>query len=339
MFAVFSLIEGIPTIHKIYVSEETTQKALSEFVIQYIQQGHQDKEKSSVPLSLALSDIKIDTFTSYPVRTYLPIDPSMIEIYEHSLSDKVDKGWVWNGTLKVVESKKVGYFQVLRVSDPILEDQREYKTLSSEMDDLIQEIMNEISDTRTSLEKDIEDVKKLQFDTQKHLDSSEPVLLPVLRPVAIGALLSPVVGPAAIGPAAIGPVAIGPVAISPAIDIPYIKIEYPSQPTTEFNKKELKSFEERYLPFFDEDGDQEDGDQEDGEHVDGEQGNQRGNQEGDQEDGEQGEQKQKQGEKEQEESSEDDNNNNMFQRCRRGSRRSHPGRANCGMRKMRLRSY
>ncbi len=212
MFAVFSLLQGVPTIHKIYVSEETTQKALNNFVMEYIQQGR--KEELSLPLSIPISDIKIDTFPSYPVRTYLSIDPSMIEIYEHSLSDKVEKGWVWNGTMKIVESKKIGYFQVLSVSDAVVEDQTEYKTLSSEMDDLIQEIMEEISDTRISLEKDIEDVKKLQFDAQTQIDLSQPILLN---------------------------------------SIPYIKIEYPSQPSTKtvaenFDKTKLMSFEEQYLP-------------------------------------------------------------------------------------------
>ena len=285
MFAVFSLIEGIPMIHKNYVSEETTQKALGDFVIHYIQQGRKEDKEN---LTLPLADIKIDTYTSYPVRTYLPIDPSMIEIYEHSLSDKVEKGWVWNGTLKVVESKKVGYFQVIRVSDPVIEDHREYKPLSSEMDDLIQEIMNEISDTRISLEKDIEDVKKLQFDAQKYLEPC-PEPCPVLR----------------------------------SMDIPYIKIEYPSQPTyvDEFNKKDLRSFEEKYLPFFDECKEEQE------EHREEEQGNEERREE----------------RSEQEESIEDeirsDDNNNIFQRSRRGSRRSPHGRANYGMRKMRLRSY
>jgi hypothetical protein len=292
MFAVFSLIENRPTIHKIYLSEETTQKALSDFVIQYIQQGIKENKDLplTVPLSVPLSDIKVDTFTSYPVRTYHPIDLSMIEIYEHSLSDKVEKGWVWNGTMKVVESKKVGYFQVLAVSDPIFEDQREYKTLSSEMDDLIQEIMDEISDTRISLEKDIEDVKKLQFDSQKHLELLEPILSPAESTMCVHDL----------------------------VPIPYSKIEYPSQPSTkiyseEFSKKDLKSFEERYLPFLDEYIEQE---------YDKCQDEQYGNQDD--------------GDKNLEWS---DDNNKKFQRCRRGSRRSPPGRANYGMRKMRLRSY
>jgi len=240
MFAVFSLIEGIPTIHKIYLSEETTKKSLSNFVISYIQGGRND-DKS--PLTIPLSEIKIDTFPLYPMRTYMSIDESMIEIYEHSLIDKVEKGWVWNGTMKTVVSKKIGYFQVLKVNDCMIEnDTKEYKTLSSEMDDLIQEIMNEISDTRFSLEKEMEDIKNLQFDLQKLTDQEIPTLLNYDEKVVSLPVLQP-------------------------IDIPYLQNEYPNQPETscmddfnrrqslllkkDFNKKDLKIFEEKYLPFFD----------------------------------------------------------------------------------------
>lgn len=234
MFAVFSLIENIPTIHKIYVSEETTQASLSHFVIEYIQEGR--KENKEI-LTLPLADIKTDTFISYPVRTYLPIDSSMFEIYEHSLKDKVEKGWVWNGTMKVVESKKIGYFQVLRVKDPSMESNREYNSLSFEMDALIDEITNEIYDTRISLENEIEDVKKLQLDVHKHLE--HPVLIetyemeePVMDETKILSLRS--------------------------IDISYQRIEYPCQPEIEHGtgqdvvKRDLKAFEEKYLPLIDE---------------------------------------------------------------------------------------
>jgi hypothetical protein len=278
------------------MSEETALKSLSDFVIRYIQEGRKDDVKS--PLTLELSDIKIDTFSSYPMRTYLHVNPTMIEIYEHCLIDKLEKGWVWNGTMKIIESKKIGYFQVLQVIDPILEN-REYKTLSSEMDDLIEEIMNEISDVRTSLEKDIEDVKKLESDVNRHLFSCEKdfeVKDPILLDYDEKKLSLP------------------------SIDISYDRIEYPRQPTIEtyvedFSKKEVKSFEEKYLPFFD--------DEESKDFFDSEL---------------------------QKEIEEDDhmfrcgiidrytNSNGYSQRCR-SNRRGSRCRVNYGMRKMRLRSY
>jgi hypothetical protein len=242
MFAVFSLVEDIPTIHKIYVSEETTNKSFNDLVISYIQQNRKDDK---CPLTIPLSEIKTDTFTYYPIRTYLVIDGSMIEIYEHSLIDKVEKGWVWNGTMKAVESKKIGYFQVLKVNDSIIEDQpKEYKSLTSEMDDLIEEIMNEISDTRFTLEKEIEDVKNLQFDLQKFTEQDRPILLnydekelslPVLPSTNIPYLLS----------------LTGTQDLSNKVG----HNEYPKQPETscmgDFNRKYLKTFEEKYLPFLD----------------------------------------------------------------------------------------
>lgn len=325
MFAVFSLIEGIPTIHKIYVSEETTKKSLSNFVISYIQGGRND-DKS--PLTLPLSEIKIDTFPSYPIRTYISIDESMIEIYEHSLIDKVEKGWVWNGTMKSVVSKKIGYFQALKVSDSTIEDQtKEYKTLSSEMDDLIEEIMNEISDTRFSLEKEIEDVKNLQFDLQKLTDQEIPILLnydekvvslPVLQPIDIPYLRNeypnqpePYCGvlssrsksmDIARSLRAASPVRLVPdaVAVGDSLD----PKNYDQRPEDDFNKKDLKIFEEKYLPFFDDETKESSEDQEANEQ----------------------------------EANELKEEIEWGQRCRsnhRGARRVPPGR----MRKMRLRSY
>ena len=239
MFAVFSLIENIPTIHKIYVSEETTQTSLCQFVIQYIEEGRKENKET---LTLPLSDIKTDTFTTYPIRTYLPIDSSMIEIYEHSLKDKVDKGWVWNGMMKVVESKKIGYFQVLRVTDPHMESNREYNSLSFEMDALIDEIMSEISDARTSLEKDIEDVKKLQLDVHRHLE--HPILIETyeMEENVLDETKNLTL---------------------PSIDISYERIEYPCQPGTgqgtgqDFVKRDLKLFEEKYLPIIEDEDNKE----------------------------------------------------------------------------------
>jgi hypothetical protein len=301
MFAVFSLIENIPTIHKIYKSEETTQKSMSDFVISYIQQKRSNEDKN--PLTVQLNEIKPESFSFYPIQTYLSIDSNLIEIYEHSLSEKIEKGWVWNGTLKVVQSKKVGSFHVLK--SPFEDDeqsqpneQQSLISLTSEMDELINEIINEISDTRISLEKDIEDVKKLQFDIDldfPNQDSLSSTSLPFTA------------------------------ALPQTSIIDYSRIEYPFQPSSGgFTKRNLVSFEEKYLPF---------------ESVNWEEKDENSEKDQNSEKEENSETKEEEIVNTSEEKDED-NNNFYTTKCRssrRGARASQ-GRSNV-MRKMRIRSW
>jgi len=179
MQAVFSLIENIPLIHQIHPSENSVKEGWIDIVLKYISEkrGQKNLENLTVPLS----EIKLETFTEYPTYTYIVTDDKNIDIYVHQLIDRVEKGWIWNGTSKTVESKKIGYFQIL----PVLDDKNmidseliveKIKNTPDEpsglsniqqnyQDDLIKnlihQIVDEIQETKSTLEKEIEEVKNL----------------------------------------------------------------------------------------------------------------------------------------------------------------------------------
>lgn len=226
MFAIFSSIENIPNIHQIHTSESSARDSLKEIVM-----------KNTTSLTIPLNEIKLDSFQQYPSHTYLIVDDKNIDIYRHQIVDKVQKGWMWNGMKKDVESTKIGSYQILSVSDPIpvIEKEKrvemetesqETNSLMVEIEKLIDEVINEISNANHDLNKDIEDVKHLESDIRRHLN--KPVLLDYN---------------------------------TSSIDIPYLKIEYPEQPTTTtsgsnietYDKKQMLKWEREYLPFLDED--------------------------------------------------------------------------------------
>ena len=201
MQAVFSLIENIPLIHQIHPSEESAKQGWIDVVIKYISEKREGKnlEKLSIPLA----DITMDTFPVYPIHSYLVVDDKNVDIYLHQLVDKVEKGWIWNGKAKTVESQKVGYFKILSVlddknmicSDNIVKQSKECLEEScgllkikeeyqkNDEDDLvinlIYQIVDEINDTKSCLEKEIEEVKNLpdELDNEPIDFSDLPPLL------------------------------------------------------------------------------------------------------------------------------------------------------------------
>jgi hypothetical protein len=163
MFAVFSQIQGVPNIHQIHKSEISAKQALIDIASKCISEK---SEKPSQILTLPLDQIKLETFEQYPAYTYLSLDENNIEIYQHIVADKIEKGWVWNGISKTVDSKRIGTFQILPVIDPIVEDDN----LIFQMEKMIDHIIDNIEEANEELNKDIEEVKRLQFDIQKHLE-------------------------------------------------------------------------------------------------------------------------------------------------------------------------
>lgn len=183
MQAVFSLIENIPSIHQIHPSEDSAKQGWLDVVIKYISDKREGKnlEKLSIPLA----EISMDTFPVYPIQTYLVVDDKNVDIYLHHLVDKVEKGWIWNGKAKTVESQKIGYFKILSVLDDknmicsdnivkqskqcfeescgLLKIREEYQKNDDNdlVINLIYQIVDEINDTKSCLEKEIEEVKNL----------------------------------------------------------------------------------------------------------------------------------------------------------------------------------
>lgn len=243
MFAIYSHIENIPNIHQIHKSEIYAQQSLLDVVSSYISQKRNMKE---LPLTISLDEIKLDTFPEYPVQTYFKIDENMIEIYQHEIVDKIEKGWVWNGISKRIESKKIGVFQILRVLEPMITEE---SLFMGQMEEMIQHIIDDIEEANKDLNNDIEEVKKLQSDIRSRLET--PTILSY---------------------------------DDKPIDIPYLKIEYPHQTSTtacsmdmrltpnvicceqdslgkgydvDYQKTKLLEFEEKYLQYPDESSDDE----------------------------------------------------------------------------------
>ena len=177
MQAVFSLIENIPTIHKIHPSEASVMEGWIDIVIKYISEkrGGKSLDKLTVPLS----EITLETFQEYPVYSYIVVDDKNVEIYLHNLIDRVEKGWIWNGKTKGVESTKVGYFQILPVVESfnIVEQDKPHETVNSGLDllkqsynddievtQLLNKIMDEINNTKSVLEQEIEEIEDLPED-------------------------------------------------------------------------------------------------------------------------------------------------------------------------------
>ena len=190
MQAVFSLIENIPTIHKIHPSEASVMEGWIDIVIKYISEkrGGKSLDKLTVPLS----EITLETFQEYPVYSYIVVDDKNVEIYLHNLIDRVEKGWIWNGKTKGVESTKVGYFQILPVQEScnLVEQDKPHETVNSGLDllnqsynednevtQLLNKIMDEIHNTKSVIEKEIEDLPEDILDTEPMDFSGLPPLL------------------------------------------------------------------------------------------------------------------------------------------------------------------
>jgi hypothetical protein len=167
MFAVFSLLEEVPQIYQIHVHEETCRKNIEELVKQYIIQKRNFDNKD--PLTVLLNEIKMDIFSVYPSYSYLKINDDTFEIYNHHLVDKVEKGWVWNGVSKQVQSKKIGYFQIQIVKESnIVEPEifpeevtEEQLQMYQDIEKMIDEMLNSIEKGNEELEMEREQIKNL----------------------------------------------------------------------------------------------------------------------------------------------------------------------------------
>jgi len=172
MFAIFSQIQGTPTIHQIHKSEMKAKQALINIVSKCI--SEKSDNKIVVPLTLPLDQIKLETFQEYPAYTYLSVDDNTIDIYQHLIVEKVDKGWVWNGTIKSIDSKKIGVFQILPVIDPMSEEEFiKYKNESfmTQMENVIDHLIDDIEQANNELNKEIEDIKRFHMNVQKIMDT------------------------------------------------------------------------------------------------------------------------------------------------------------------------
>lgn len=243
MFSIFSLIDNIPTIYQIHTSDVSAKQSMIEIVKNYIIERNSD---SSILQTIELSEIKLDTFSKYPSYTYLSSEDKL-DIYQHNIIDKIEKGWVWNGLSKKIESKKIGTFQILPVTEsvPLVSDDMSVsKPVLIQIEAIINEMIEEISNANHSINEDIEDVKNLRFDIEKHIrhpsdatdDASNQACDDFKRVhgSCSGATSSP-------------------------IDIPYQSIKYPEQPETtvvssdegfeDYHKKMMLEFKEKFLPF------------------------------------------------------------------------------------------
>jgi hypothetical protein len=159
MFAIFSLIKDVPQIYQIHIHEETCKKSLQELVHKFIIQKRNFENPD--PLTLPLSEIKLNTFSQYPNYTYLTLDSNTIEIYEHQMVDVVEKGWVWNGLTKSVSSLKIGYFQIQSVREKdMIEPEMTIEEINEEQLKMYQDIENLIDEMLRSIEKGNEDLEK-----------------------------------------------------------------------------------------------------------------------------------------------------------------------------------
>lgn len=228
MITIYSLIDNIPTIHQIHHNEDTAKPVLIDFAINYILTKRKEENKDK--LSLPLSEIKIDTFTEFPAYTYHQVDEHLIEIIQHTALEKIEKGWVWNGVSKVIDSKKIGIFQILPVIESTIVSNQ--SQMCQDVENIIQEIIDEINNANEELNKDIEEVKNLRYDIRETLDEVNNSNI--------------------------------------TIDIPYSRNLYPEQPTTSnvssnegFDKRHVFSYEKKYLPFLDyeQQGDQDQGEE------------------------------------------------------------------------------
>jgi hypothetical protein len=184
MFAIFSLIEEFPQIYQIHSHEETCKKSIEELVKRYIIQKRNFDETQ--PLTIELNEIKNETFSKYPMITYLKSNDKTFDLYEHQLVDKIEKGWVWNGTSKVVHSKKIGYFQIQNVLEKnMIEPEIFAEEITEEQLQMYQDIENMIDEMLSSIEKGNEDldfereqIKNLPdytntFDLPEHLELND----------------------------------------------------------------------------------------------------------------------------------------------------------------------
>jgi FtsZ-binding cell division protein ZapB len=285
MFSIFSLIDNIPTIYQIHTSEISAKQFMVDIVKNYIVKRNSDL---SIPQMIELSEVKLDTFSKYPSYTYLSCEDK-IDIYQHNIIDKIEKGWVWNGLSKKIESKKIGIFQVLPVTESVplvSEDMSVSKPVLFQIETIINEMIEEISNANHSINEDIEDMKNLRFDIEKHIrhpsdatddassqarddfkrvrDSLEVIeldysfnetpSLTAIRASHIGSLKFP-----SETNRLKGGLSVSSGDTSSPIDIPYQSIKYPEQRVTtvissdegfeDYRKKMMLEFKENFLPF------------------------------------------------------------------------------------------
>lgn len=264
MLAIFSFIEQSPLIYQIHTHEETCKKSIEELVKKYIIQKR--NFESQDPLTIQLNEIKPESFSQYPNFTYFKIDDKTFDIYQHEMIDKIEKGWVWNGTSKIVSSKKIGYFQIQNILEPHLVEPEIFpEEITEEQLQMYQDIENMIDEILSSIEKGNED---LEFEKQQirnlpviQTDSPSPLPSPTPKhsPIFKRNISEPVPVPNVTVPnVTVSNVTVSNVPVpkvnSVSVNQSPIKTVYnvSHDPLQENIKTNLVEIESRLLPFMDE---------------------------------------------------------------------------------------
>jgi hypothetical protein len=176
-----------------------------------IHQVTEDKTKANVTLLsyvhllTQLENVPTDLVNSgkFPVLTYKVVTPELIEIYEHSKVEKIQKGWVWNGKKSEIVTNKIGTFSIIEVENKFQYDypiqeiptivvsaaaQTDNQDKDHEIDHLIDQMVNNIIDMKLEIggnsysdhKPNIESNKKLKTDPnlKKDMYSFESMFLP-----------------------------------------------------------------------------------------------------------------------------------------------------------------